>query len=205
MVLKRGPGSRKVGGASRKAKAAKPADKVGASKTQKALVFKSNRGSSGSTLAVGKTKSTDCVGHDNITAINSEALTELNKHLFENPCKILVVLRMAKNEAFFKGSAVPPKDWLHPTLIYFKAVPKSLFKEVLLEYSANKRLGWTSADLGKADKAKEFKGIQNIGTHDVISVALDDSRMGRKPAKLVLGGIAATGRADWCCVQAGIS
>ena len=103
MVGKRGPGSRRPGPPKRVSKKAQTAKaKSAAASTQQAIRL-SRRSSDGAVkVATGRMKSTDKAGSENLSTIVNKALVELNEHLLENPHKILVLLRMAKKESYFK-------------------------------------------------------------------------------------------------------
>ena len=120
MAPRRGPGSRVHGPAKRVSKKGKEEVKAQKqAKTQQALKLTKATGDS-KQVAVSRVKSASSTGSENLAAINQEALLELNEHLLANPHKILVLLRMAKKEEYFKEASTLPGDWLHSTLIYVK-------------------------------------------------------------------------------------
>ena len=162
MVGKRGPGSRRPGPPKRVSKKAQTAKaKSPAASTQQAIRL-SRRSSDGAVkVATGRMKSTDKAGSENLSTNVNKALVELNEHLLENPHKILVLLRMAKKESYFKKAPVP-SGWLHPTLVYLKTAGKATFRDALIMYSDEQELGWTAELLSFVDKSNGLQGIEMI-------------------------------------------
>ena len=103
-------------------------------KTQQALRLTKAAGES-EQMAVARVKSAASTGSENLTAINQEALLELNQHLLWFPHKTLVLLRMAQKEEFFKEASMLPGDWLLSTLIYMKSAGKANIKDAIMMYA----------------------------------------------------------------------
>ena len=165
MAPRRGPGSRVQGAYKRVSKKGKEEVKAQQQqKTQQALRLTKAAGES-KQVAVARMKSAASSGSENLTAINQEALVELNQHLLSFPRKILILLRMAQKEEFFKEASTLPGDWLHATLIYVKSAGKANIKEAILMYAKEKKLNWSMELLTKADKANDLKGIEMISCY----------------------------------------
>lgn len=87
-----------------------------ASVSQRALkVAKSRDG--GKVVKAGKVKGHEACGSDGFTASHQEALVELTEICLAEPMKTFVLVRMAKNPAYFMQKKKRPDSWLHRTLI----------------------------------------------------------------------------------------
>ena len=145
---------------SKKAQTAKA--KSAAASTQQAIRL-SRRSSDGAVkVATGRMKSTDKAGSENLSTIVNKALVELNEHLLEIPHKILVLLRVAKKESYFKKAVALPSGWLHPTLVHLKNAGKGTFRDALIMYSDEQELGWTAELLSFVDRSNGLQGIEMI-------------------------------------------
>ena len=85
-------------------------------------------------VRVTSVESVASAGRDSLGAILDEGLAELNQFLSVHPERILVTLRMAKDEAYFRMKPRSSEQWIHSTLVYLPGVPKKLWKQLLLAY-----------------------------------------------------------------------
>jgi hypothetical protein len=108
-------------------------------------------------------KSVVAASKDSLTAICDEGLAELNDFLLLHPDRILVTLRMAKDDSYYRMKVKTSELWIHSTLVYMAGVPKRFWKQLLMEYREAKRPNslWSDDLLKKMDKMQALDGISN--------------------------------------------
>jgi hypothetical protein len=114
-------------------------------------------------VCVKSVKTVAAAGRDSLGAIMDEGLAELNQFLSVHPERILVTLRMAKDEAYFRMKPRSSEQWIHSTLVYLSGVPKKFWKQLLLAYrlATTPSSPWTECLLKQMDKMQALEGIAN--------------------------------------------
>jgi hypothetical protein len=114
-------------------------------------------------VRVAVVKSVTAASKDSLGAICDEGLSELNDFLLLRPERILVTLRMAKDDSYFRMKVKTSEHWIHSTLVYMAGVPKKFWKQLLMEYREAKRPNspWSDDLLKKMDKMQALEGISN--------------------------------------------
>jgi hypothetical protein len=111
--------------------------------------------------------------------LQADGLQEINRFLREDhPERIFVVQTLMKEDRHFlvkddvhKNTA----EWLHPTIVYWKFVPKGVLREVLLSYlkKSNTNQIWTDDIIKMIDKKHAREGIFQM-TEFLGSMAITD-------------------------------
>ena len=72
-----------------------------------------------------------------MTSVLQKSLNELAEFMCKNPDMILATLKMAQDDNYFVIKAAANREWLHYTIVYFSGVPKNLYTQVLIRYTAH--------------------------------------------------------------------
>jgi hypothetical protein len=114
-------------------------------------------------VCVKATKTVASAARDSLSAIMDEGLADLTKYLIEHPDRILVTLRIVKDDSYYRITKKSSEQWIHPTLVYFKSVPKRFWKQLLLAYrlATKPHAPWNDPLLNLMDKMQALDGIVN--------------------------------------------
>ena len=114
-------------------------------------------------VCVKSAKTVASAAKDSLSAIMDEALGDLNKYLIEHPDRILVTLRIVKDDSYYRMPKRSSEQWIHPTLVYFNGVPKRFWKSLLLSYRlvSKPHEPWTDLLLKQMDRMQALNGIIN--------------------------------------------
>ena len=114
-------------------------------------------------VCIKSVKTVASAGRDSLGAIMDEGLAVLNQFLSVHPERILVTLRMAKDEAYFRMKPRSSEQWIHPTLVYVSGVPKIFWKQLLLAYrlATTPHSPRTDSLLKQMGKMQALEGIVN--------------------------------------------
>ena len=85
-------------------------------------------------VCVKAAKTVASAARDSLGAILDEGMADLNKYLLEHPERILVTLRIVKDDSYYRMTKRSSEQWIHPTLVYFNGVPKRFWKQLLLAH-----------------------------------------------------------------------
>jgi len=114
-------------------------------------------------VCVKSTKTVASAARDSLGAILDEGMADLNKYLLEHPERILVTLRIVKDDSYYRMPKRSSEQWIHPTLVYFNGVPKRFWKQLLLAHrlATKPHAPWNESLLKLMDKRQTLDGIVN--------------------------------------------
>jgi hypothetical protein len=112
-------------------------------------------------------------GH--LGVIYENAIQEISTFLRAHPERILPLQHMMKVDNYFQLGVKKSADWLHTTAVNFSKVPKTLLRDVLLDYLKDQKGGqiWTDDVIRMIDKRHGHEGVLQM-TEFLGSMSMSD-------------------------------